>query len=106
MMMTTMRIWKGGEGRGRGREKDDETTTAIRDMGNIRPYHPAMMMGGTMTRTFPSSRHWISAMRQPLSCHGRIVVGLLIIVIVVVKGGNGDGRSVQQSRICGHFCCK
>jgi hypothetical protein len=61
--MTTI-IWMGGEGRGRGRDKDDETTTIICDMGNIRAYLLAMMMGGTTTMAFPSSRHWISA-RQP-----------------------------------------
>ncbi len=61
--MITTRIWTGGEGRGRGREKDGGMTTLIRNMGNIQAYLPAMMMGGTTTRTFPSSQHQILARR-------------------------------------------
>jgi hypothetical protein len=54
----------GGRGReGEGREKDDGTTTVVRDMGNIRAYLPAMMTGGTTTRTFPSSRRRIPVRR-------------------------------------------
>jgi hypothetical protein len=53
----------GGEGKERGREKDDEMTTVIRNMGNICAYLPAMMTGGTRTRTFLSSRYQILARR-------------------------------------------
>jgi hypothetical protein len=63
MTTTTTRIWMGGEGRGGGREKDDGMTTIICSMGNIRAYLPAMMTGGTTTRTFPSSWHWILVRR-------------------------------------------
>ncbi len=68
MTMTTMttmtkRIWTRGERRGKGKEKDDGTTTIVHDMGNIHTYLLAVMTGGTMTRTFLSARHWISARR-------------------------------------------
>ncbi len=61
-MKTTMttRIWTGGEGMGRGREKNDGITTIVHDISNIRVYLTAMMTGVTTTRTFPSSWRWIS----------------------------------------------
>jgi hypothetical protein len=55
-----------GRGReGEGGEKDDGTTTIVHDMGNISAYLPAMMTGGMMMTTFPSSQRRILA--RPLT---------------------------------------
>ncbi len=105
-MTTMMRIWTGGEGRGRGRgrERDGGTATNVCNMGNIHAYLLAMMTGGTMMRTFhhPGVGSWRGG--RPLSCHGLILIGLLIVVVVViVKGDGGVGRLTRRWRICGCF---